>query len=109
MPLGVIPKNENVIKEMVDILAVLHQYVPLLEHEEVQQVPSTISNQDEEITVYKAAVHEILLGGDQLSQARARTALKVKSNGESPKSRLEGFVLTVEDWHTKLTLYEVNN
>ena len=54
-------------------------------------------------TVYKAITHEILLGGDQLSQARARAAIKIKANGETPSSRLEGFIPTVEDWHTKLT------
>ena len=31
MPLGVLPKNENKLDEMVDILSHLHQYVPAKE------------------------------------------------------------------------------
>ena len=44
---------------------------------------------------------------DQLSQARARASIKMKANSESPSTRLEGFLPKIEDWHTKLTLFEV--
>ncbi len=100
-----VPKNENQVKEMVEILGHLHQYVPQVEYS-VEQVISADDRESTE-TITKAVTHEILLGGDQLSQARARTAMKVKANGDTPSSRLEGFMLTVEDWHAKLTLYEV--
>ena len=88
---------------MVQIMTDIHQYVPQVEYQEQLVVPST----NEMVTVCKARTHKILLGGDQLSQARARTALRVKSNGETPSARLEGFILTVEDWHAKLCLFEV--
>uniref|UniRef100_A0A1X7T9Q8 DUF6589 domain-containing protein n=1 Tax=Amphimedon queenslandica TaxID=400682 RepID=A0A1X7T9Q8_AMPQE len=101
VPLGVIAKNENNIKEMSEILSHLYQYVPQVEYTSSQVVLG------ESVDVTLAVTHKILLGGDQLSQARARTAIKVKNNGETSASRLEGFILTVEDWHTKLTLYEV--
>ena len=94
-------------KDMVDILTHIHQYVPQVEYEKLVAVDLPSTNELENATVYKALTHPILLGGDQLSQARARTALKVKCNGERPSSRLEGFILTIEDWHAKLCLFQV--
>lgn len=46
-----------------------------------------------------------MLGGDQLSVVRTRSAIKVKAR---PSKRLEGILPTIEDWHAKLTLLEVN-
>ena len=98
VPLGVLPKNENKTKEMVEILIHLHQYVPQVVQKEVN---------DKNDTVYKEVTHRVMLGGDQLSQARARGALKIKSNSVNPSTRLQGFILTIEDWHAKQTLFEV--
>ena len=104
VPLGVIPKDENKLKEMVQILGHLHQYVPQLEFEE----QTFVSETDEKLTVCKAATHNIMLGGDQLSKVRATSAIKIKANAEKPSKRLEGFIPTVEDWYAKLTLMEVS-
>ena len=101
--MGVLPKNENKIKQMAEILTHLHQYVPQVERENQCFIPGT----NDQVTVYEANTHSILLGGDQVSQARARSALKTKANGEKPSQRLEGIIPTIEDWHTKLTLFEV--
>ena len=54
-----------------------------------------------------AHVCPIFVGGDQLTAARARGAQKAKVNALTPKSRLEGLVPAVEDWHTKVTLLTV--
>ena len=85
------------------ILTHLHQYVPSVEYEEEESVPGT----NESVTVQKAKMHKVMLGGDQLSKVRAVSAIRVKSNGETPSTRLEGFLPTVEDWHAKQCLFEV--
>uniref|UniRef100_A0A1X7THQ5 DUF6589 domain-containing protein n=1 Tax=Amphimedon queenslandica TaxID=400682 RepID=A0A1X7THQ5_AMPQE len=105
VPLGVLPKNENKTKEMKEILEHLHQYVPKVVSTRQYQVPG--NDNSKEVTVIDEKVHHILLGGDQLSQARARGALKSKANSQTPSTKLNGFIPTVEDWHTKLTLFEV--
>ena len=97
-----IPKDENKIKEMVQILSQLHQYVPQVQYEVQQYLPEI----NETVVVHKAKTHTVMLGGDQLSVARTRSAHKVKA---TPAKRLDGFIPTVEDWHTKLTMFEVCN
>ena len=57
--------------------------------------------------VQDAVFHRILLGGDQLTSTRARSAKRLKMNGISPVSRLEGLCPCAEDWHTKMNLLEV--
>ena len=95
-----LPKNENKIKEMVDILKHLHQYVPVYKCDE------GVSS-EAEVIEHECKVYKILLGGDQLTKVRAMSAMRVKSNGWTPTARLEGFIPVVEDWHTKLCLFEV--
>lgn len=82
----------------------LHQYVPMLEHHEDVAIPHT----SETVSVTKASVHPIVIGGDQLTAARARGALKAKKNEDTPSLRLDGFVPVVEDWHTKVIFLEVS-
>ena len=88
---------------MVEILDHLHQYVPQIEYQVEHFIPET----NESVCVAKAKTHHTMLGGDQLSQARARSALLIKRNSDSPSAHLDGFVPTVEDWHAKLCLFEV--
>ena len=57
-----IPKNENVTEEMVEILESLHNYVPV------------VNTNGEEL------YDPVLLGGDQLTSARVITAKKNKSH-----------------------------
>ena len=89
---------------MVQILSHLHQYIPQVEYEVQHYVPEI----NESVLIHKAKTHTVMLGGDQLSVVRTRSALKVKSNAETPSKRLEGIIPTVEDWHAKLTLFEVS-
>ena len=103
-PLGILPKNENKGEEMVAIMAHFHQYSPMVEHVEEVHVASI----DRTVQVTTALVRPIFVGGDQLTAARARGAQKAKANALTPRSRLEGLVPMVEDWHTKVTLLTVS-
>ena len=52
-------------------------------------------------------VIKILLGGDQLTVARAHGAKGMRVNHETAKSCLKGIIPVIEDWHTRLTLMKV--
>jgi hypothetical protein len=88
VPLGILPKNENKAKEMVDIVQHLHQYVPAVEYEEELMIPSC----GESVMVARAKFSPVLLGGDQLTAARVRGAKKNKVSEDSPSDRMEGIV-----------------
>ena len=103
VPLGVILKNENKGDEMVDIMAYLHQYVPSINCSE-KKVIST----GETILEEKAKFHQILVGGDQLTVVRARSAIKVKVNSHTPSKKLSGIIPVVEDWHAKANFLGVS-
>lgn len=103
VPLGVILKNENKSDEMVEIMAHLHQYVPSLEYSECKKISS-----GETVMEEKARFHQILVGGDQLTAARARSAMKVKVNSHTPSKKLLGIVPVVEDWHAKANFLGVS-
>ena len=105
VPSGILPKNEHKSSDMVEILSHLHQYVPMLEYTQDTNVPGTMVT----ATVTKAFVHPILVGGDQLTVARARTACKAIANEDTPALRLEGLVPVAEDWHTKVIFLKVGD
>lgn len=104
MPLGIVLKNEAKGDEMVDIMRHIHQYVPTVEH--VEEI--TLST-GEEVRVCREAMHQILVGGDQMTAARARSAKKAQANGEKPSCRLEGLIAAFEDWHSKANIMGVSN
>ena len=104
VPLGILPKNESKGEDMVAIMAHLHQYVPLVEETRDCHVASI----DQTVKVTTARANPILIGGDQLTAARARGAQKAKANALSPSDRLEGLVPMVEDWHAKVVLLSVS-
>lgn len=89
---------------MVDIMARMHQYVPMVESTEEVFVTSL----NEKVEVRKARSFPIIVAGDYLTAARARGAKKAKINSDSPSSRLDGLVPAAADWHTKQTLLTVN-
>lgn len=101
--MSIIPKNENKANEMVEIMKLIHHYVPMVETSEDVLVPSL--NIQEKIK--KARSFPIILHGDYLTAARARGAQKSVVNSESPSGRLEGLVPAAADWHTKLKLLSV--
>lgn len=97
-------KNENKGDEMVDIMAHLHQYVPSVNRSEEKMI-----SPDEAFSQEKAKFHQILVGGDQLTVARARSAIKVKVNSFTPSKKFSGIIPVVEDWHTKANFLGVSN
>lgn len=104
MPLGVLLKNENKAVDMVDIVTHLHQYIPVYEYSKTFQVPGT----GDEVEVLDASLHRIFFGGDQVTAARARGAVRAKMNSLSPVTQLAGIIPCAEDWHTKLNLLDVS-
>ncbi len=102
--MGVIPKNENKSGEMVEIMTHLHQYVPSLS----TCLERTISTGDV-VKKESASFCSILVGGDQLTAARARSAIKGKMNGHTHPQALSGIVPVAEDWHAKANFLGVSN
>lgn len=88
---------------MVEIMSILHNYVPIVEYTQEEVIKSS----GESVQNPKADIHHLLIGGDQLTAARGRGSKKAKLHSDSPKSRLEGLIPVAEDWHTKVTLLEV--
>lgn len=53
-------------------------------------------------------LQEILFGGDQLTEERATNVQRAFLDEETEYSRLKGLSPKFEDWHAKVTLYEVS-
>ena len=61
-----------------------------------------------ETTEYTEQHHAVtLIGGDQLTVARARGAQKIRSNSFKSEDRLDGLLPVAEDWHSKICLLQV--
>ena len=97
--------NENKGDDMIKILQHLQRYVPAKEIEEDFYIPS------EQTSVKRPIVlqHKLLLGDDQLTVARTRGAQMAMCNAKTAEKRLEGFIPTIQDWHTKVVLTEVSS
>lgn len=91
--------NENKSDEMIEILKHLHQYVP---EEEVY-----ISSEQRYVKKCTVHQHKLLFGGDQLTVARIRGAQTAMCNATNSHMKLEGFIPTIQDWHTQVVLVEV--
>lgn len=100
--MGVLRKNENKPQEMLEILTHLHQYIPTIHH-----FHDKVISTGADVVTDETALYPILMGGDQLTAARARSALRLKLNSYTPCKKLEGIVPVVEDWHTKVNLLKV--
>ena len=72
VPLGVQLKNENIIKDMVEIMSHMQKYVPTLSKMLELEVTG-----ESNVTVRADHFHNILFDGDQLTVARARGAQHV--------------------------------
>lgn len=88
---------------MTDILAHLHQYVPVKSDEDEVVDP----DDGETIKVVVDHFHHILFGGDQLTAERATGAKRSKSNECRGLDQLEGLVPVIEDWHAKVCFLKV--
>ena len=67
-----------------------------------------LNGNGETVLEEKAAFRKVLVGGDQLTSVRARSAIKIKTNSQTPCKKLSGIVPVVEDWHTKVCLLSVS-
>lgn len=80
-----------------------HKYVPCFEKTEIQRVPGTCEIEEVSVPV----MHHIMFGGDHITKVRAMSAIKQRVNTDTPVDRCEGIIPVIEDWHMKLTLFEV--
>ena len=81
----------------------LHQYVPTLTKQHRVQVSP--ASEEEEIHEHK--FHKVLLGGDQLTVARARGCQLGRGNSDSAIGKLKDLIPVAEDWHTGVVLLTV--
>lgn len=73
---------------MIEILSYVHDhYLPV----------ENVVNEDGSESAH--VVTQLFLGGDQLTEERARNAQKGRADGDSMYERLEGVIPKVEDWH----------
>ena len=98
--MGVLPKNETVYEDMIDILEHYKKYVPSIPVQLSEPIPGSNEIEDR-------AYVTTLLGGDYLTVARARGALSIRGTSELEKDRLNCFLPVAEDWHAKVCLLEV--
>ena len=98
-------KSEINHADMIAILEDLHKYVPMVTS--VTKISVTVEGKVEDCSVTEDRFHRMLLGGDQLTAARACGAQRIRSNSERSLDRLEGFEPTSEDWHAKGILMAV--
>ena len=97
--MGVLPKDETKYEDMMmDILEHIQSYVPSKYVQRQMSVPRS----DEVVTLDDQDFATTLMGGDQLTVARARGAQLIRSNSESNTDRLVGVLPVCEDWHAKL-------
>ena len=83
---------------MSKILRNFHQLVPTHDKEGHLTLPNG------EMTL---ACFTVLLGGDQLTVARARGAQAMRASHDRSSDRLEGISPVVEDWQSQMTLMRV--
>ena len=96
VPSGLIFKNETVGSEMIEILQILQdKYVP-------KRSETNGTNGDKSTVTQK-----IFLGGDQLSEERARCAMSAMKDGDTEIERLDGLIPKIEDWHAIRYMYAV--
>ena len=87
---------------MTEILQHVQKYVPLKTVERELILPN------EEIIKYTEEHYAVtLLGGDQLTVARARGVQRIRRNSIKSEDKLEGLFPVVEDWHAKMCLLQV--
>lgn len=85
---------------MTSILTHLQTYVPSI------TTPKKLDMEPFEYTDYKFV--KTLLGGDQLSTARARGCMMIQDNSENSFDKIHGLLPVSEDWHAKVCFMEVS-
>lgn len=96
-------KNEAKLSDMCHIMDGLSKYVPYEEETEKLMVGT------EHFSCDKSKVFQLLFFGDQLTIARARGALVLRSLHSTTLNRLKGFVPTIVDWHARQCFLSVSD
>lgn len=87
---------------MCSILEELHHYVP------TEKVTLNLTLPTGESRPLNSELfHRILLGGDQLTAARARSGCAARADHDSSGKRLSGLLPVTEDWHAKMCYLKV--
>ena len=87
--MGVQLKNKQTNVDMIDIMDELHRYVPKKCYQNEAEGISVTYTEDQ--------MHRILLGGDQLTCARAHSSQRHRMNGECQSQSLLGLIPCCED------------
>lgn len=95
--------NENKGDEKIKIAKHVHQYVPIIEHE--NQIHLTTNNVTVDVTEHSSVLHQLLFGDDQLTAARIRGAQQAKCNSVTAAKRLDGLVPVIEEGHAKVVCF----
>ena len=99
VPLGIQLLSENNLNDMSKLLENFHKLVPTHDKEGHLTLPN-----GEMLDFDDTSFFTVLLGGDQLTVARARGAQAMRDSHDRPSDRLEGIIPVVEDWHSRMTL-----
>ena len=89
IPITTIPKDENKVDEIVDILSIIHCYVPILEFLRKVFIPSL----NEHVDIREARSFLIIPQEDYLTAERSSGAQQIKIKADSPSSWYEELVL----------------
>lgn len=100
--MGVQLHNENKLNEMTQILIGLNKYVPVYETE------TSIEVDGKKYTQPATVLSPCLLFGDQLTSARVRGTVALRTFHKTSLDRLEGHIPVTSDWHARLCLVTVS-
>ena len=97
-----LPYNETTYEDMIEILLRVQKYVPskMVEREVILPTEEVMTYEEQHFAV-------TLVGGDQLTVARACGAQRIRSNSTKSEDRLDGLLPVAEDWHAKMCLLQV--
>ena len=77
VPLGVLLKNENKLDDMVEIMDELHKYIPSI------KTVQHLDDGDDEVEIIEIDhFSPIVLGGDQLTTARAVGSQRIRKSSQ---------------------------
>jgi len=102
VPLGVLLYDENKLDEMSHVLEHYMQFVPKVEASGFILLPS-----GEKVEYDNTKFNAKLLGGDQLTAVRVRSAQALRDTLDSATQRFEGLIPVIEDWHARTILLQV--
>ena len=88
---------------MLDIMDALHSFVP------TKRTNTVLRMGDKEFPIVNEQMHQLLMGGDQLTAAHARCGLLIRGNSTTESNSLLGLCPVAEDWHAKVVMLQVSH